>query len=377
MDPHRTTTPERTRVRVEPALRRFGITRVAELTGLDDVGLPVHAAYRPCGATLAVSIGIGLEPDASWVGAVMESIEIWHGENPVLDTVATAPAADLDLPYGVDDLTLAPRSPLTADTVLDWVPAVGLLSGRPVPVPAGLVRLDSVRRMSWDGVLFDTTSNGMATGNTAAEAVLHGLLEVIERDSCRPFLTLPLSERRWVDPDGTDAAEPGAVVAALRGAGCRVELWETTGPLGVPCYAAAVWSPELPVHFTGFGCHPDAARAAYRAMAEATLSRLAGVSGARDDLDEAFYRNADPTAEPPEVPRELRPVGGTVGPEGGIDAAIRFCAEQVRRVTGIEPLVVDLTRADVGIPTVKVVAPGLRMLDHRAMAAARPGDSDG
>lgn len=376
MDPHRTTTPARTRARVEPGLSRFGITRVAELTGLDDVGLPVHVAYRPCGSTLAVSIGIGLDPDSSWVGAVMESIEIWHGENPVLDVVATAPAADLDLPYDVRDLTLARRSPLTGRTVLDWVPGTGLLSGRPVPVPAGLIRLDSTERLSWDQVFFDSSSNGMATGNTADEATLHGLLEVIERDTCAPFLTLPLGERRWVDPDGTDDPGLKAVVAALRAAGCSIELCETTGPLGIPCYAAAVWSPELPVHFTGFGCHPDGARAAYRALAEATLSRLAGISGARDDIDQAFYDNADPTADPAAVPRALRPVGGPVGPDGGIAATIRYCAEQVERVTGVEPVLVDLTRADVGIPAGKVVAPGLRMLDDRAMAA-RPGESDG
>ena len=375
-DPHRTVTPGATRARVEPLLDRFGITRVAELTGLDDVGLPVHVAYRPCGATLAVSIGIGLEPDHSWVGAVMESIEIWHGENPVLDVVATAPASTVNLPYDVRDLTLAAGSPMTDRTVLDWVAGTGLLSGRRTAVPYGIVRLDSTERLSWDQVLFDSSSNGMATGNTMAEATLHGLLEVIERDSCAPFLTTALADRRWADPDSTDAAGTKAVLAALRAAGCTVELCETTGPLGVPCYAASVWSPELPVHFTGFGCHPDADRAAARAMSEATLSRLAGISGARDDLDEAFYANADPGADPGRVVRSPRPLGGSAGPDGGIEATIRFCAEQVERVTGVEPVAVDLTRPDVGIPAVKVVAPGLRMLDGRAMAA-RPGERDG
>ena len=62
-------------------LPRFGITRVADITGLDDIGLPVHVAYRPDGLTFAVSIGTGATPAQSRVSAVMESIEAWHAEN--------------------------------------------------------------------------------------------------------------------------------------------------------------------------------------------------------------------------------------------------------------------------------------------------------
>src|SRR4051794_5945638 len=78
---YRAADPEETWQRVMPMLPRFGITRVADITRLDDIGLPVHVAYRPAGLTYAVSIGIGDTPAQSRVSAVMESIEAWHAEN--------------------------------------------------------------------------------------------------------------------------------------------------------------------------------------------------------------------------------------------------------------------------------------------------------
>ncbi|NUR27163.1 MAG: hypothetical protein HOV83_15180, partial [Catenulispora sp.] len=85
---YRAADPERTWERVAPMLERFGITRVADITGLDDIGLPVHVAYRPTGLTYAVSMGMGVSAAHARVGAVMESIESWHAENLRLPVAA-------------------------------------------------------------------------------------------------------------------------------------------------------------------------------------------------------------------------------------------------------------------------------------------------
>jgi len=52
----------------------MGITRVANVTGLDHVGIPVVMACRPNARGLAVSQGKGLTLDAAKASAVMESI---------------------------------------------------------------------------------------------------------------------------------------------------------------------------------------------------------------------------------------------------------------------------------------------------------------
>jgi YcaO-like protein with predicted kinase domain len=369
----RTVSATQTRQRVEPMLPLFGITRVADITRLDEIGVPVHVAYRPCGKTLAVSIGIGLDPEQSWVSAAMESIETWHAENDRLEIVARGPARSVAPGYDVCALNLAERSPLTDRTVLDWVAATGLLSGKPYLVPVESVRLDSTRRLAWEHILFQVTSNGLATGNSRGEATLHGLLEIIERDCCTPYTVTPLAQRRYVDPAGTDDPGVAAVLAALRRVDCWVEVCETTNAIGIPCYACSIWSADLPIVFGGFGCHLDAGRAIFRALMEAVQSRLATVSGARDDIDREHYESADPAVGPATRDRQLLPVLERIGPVGGIDAMVRLCAENVMALTGVEPFVVDLTRPDIGIPASKVIAPGLALYHERDLSR-RPGE---
>jgi YcaO-like protein with predicted kinase domain len=369
----RTVTVEQTRRRVEPMLPRFGITRVADVTRLDEIGLPVHVAYRPCGKTLAVSLGIGLSPAQSWVSAVMESIETWHSENETLEVVARGSARAVHPGYDVRRLNLAERSPLTDHTVLDWVAATGLLTGRPMLVPRELIRLDSTTRLTWNHLLFQVSSNGLGTGNTAAEATLHGLIELIERDCCSPYTVTPLSRRRYVDPATTGNPTTRTALAALRAAGCWVEVCETTNDMGIPAYACSIWSPDVPLIFGGFGCHPDAGLAVGRAVMEAIQSRLAAVSGARDDIDGAHYDLADATVAPTAAGRLLHPVGPDAGPDGGAEPLLRFCAERVLARTGVEPMVVDLTKPEIGIPASKVVAPGLALCGEREMSK-RPGE---
>jgi YcaO-like protein with predicted kinase domain len=254
---YRAAGPEQTWQRVRPMLPRFGITRVAGITRLDNIGLPVHVAYRPAGLTLTVTVGSGATAAQSRVSAAMESIEIWHAENLRLPVSARAPAAALDLGYDVRALNLAPRSPLTAETVLDWVPGYGLLTGREILVPADVIQMDMTEPVGWARGLFEPTSNGLATGNTLAEAVLHGLHEVIERDSITSYLQAPAGQRRYVDPACCDNPLTRQIYDALRAAGCAVVVCDITGQVGLPCFAAVIWSADVPMRCGGYGCHVD------------------------------------------------------------------------------------------------------------------------
>lgn len=362
---YRTAIPEETWERVLPMLPRFGITRVADITGLDDIGLPVHVAYRPDGLSYAVSIGTGATPAQSRVSAVMESIEAWHAENLRVPVSARCAAKALELDYDVRELNLAARSPLTSSVVLDWVAGQGLLTGTGTFAPADLIRLDLTAPAGWAQALFQVTSNGLATGNTIADAVLHGLVEVIERDSVVSYLASPPRERRYVDL-GT-CRDPAALrtLQALRAADCTVQVCDITGRVGLPCYAAVIWSPDVPISCGGYGCHVDRGIAIGRAMAEAAQTRLAMIAGARDDIDGDCYREAPRPAEP----SCLDPLPGGPGWASASDlgTVIRHCAALVATVTGAEPFAVELSHQDIGIPTVKVIAPGLRMMSYEKL----------
>src|SRR5215213_1288851 len=77
---HRTAAPEATLARVRPLLPVMGITRIANVTGLDHIGVPVVMVCRPNSRSLAVSQGKGITLAAAKASGVMESIENYHAE---------------------------------------------------------------------------------------------------------------------------------------------------------------------------------------------------------------------------------------------------------------------------------------------------------
>jgi ribosomal protein S12 methylthiotransferase accessory factor len=94
-DLHRSRPAAETLVRLESQKHRFGITRIAVVTGLDRVGIPVAMATRPNSRSVAVSQGKGLTLADAKVSALMEAIEIWHAEHIVQPMIF---AAEQDLP---------------------------------------------------------------------------------------------------------------------------------------------------------------------------------------------------------------------------------------------------------------------------------------
>src|SRR5215831_2266787 len=71
-----------TLARIRPSLSDFGITRLANITGLDTIGIPVWTAVRPLGCSLSVSQGKGVSHELAVVSAIMESVEVFHAEQP-------------------------------------------------------------------------------------------------------------------------------------------------------------------------------------------------------------------------------------------------------------------------------------------------------
>jgi ribosomal protein S12 methylthiotransferase accessory factor len=78
---HRVCSPEETWERIQPAFGPAGLTRVADVTRLDVIGIPVFQAVRPRSRNLSVSQGKGATPMAARVSAAMEALELWHAED--------------------------------------------------------------------------------------------------------------------------------------------------------------------------------------------------------------------------------------------------------------------------------------------------------
>ena len=126
-----------------PAIPAVGISRVAELTWLDEVGVPVWQAVRPGARSVSVSQGKGTSDAAAKVSAVMESIELWHAEHlDEADFVARLAEVVPGLCYDPADLLTAPRHALNSELRLDWTVGRRLDTGTAVPVLTDALRVD-------------------------------------------------------------------------------------------------------------------------------------------------------------------------------------------------------------------------------------------
>ncbi|MFE2533799.1 YcaO-like family protein [Streptomyces sp. NPDC059371] len=359
----RTTGLEATWARLEPQLTARGITRVADLTGLDILDVPVWTAIRPAAATLVASAGKGMSHTAARISAVMESLEVAVAEQARPAGVAHGAARTLAPGYGVDELTLHPVSLVDDRTVLEWTKGWDLASAAPGLIPSAAVGLRGWAAARWQPPTFVTTTNGLASGNDHVEATLHALLETVERDA--------LARLRPADAVATDldtvGERLGAVVDRIRAAGADVALERIPSVPGTWAYTCWLTQPEMWQIFAGSGCHTDPAIAAERALLEAVQSRGSTISGGRDDIPEwTFRRLGAPPDRPRPTPRHTEPMP-TPAPAASrtLEQVLDGLVAAVHRTTGRPVIAVDLTPGRQPWPAVvQVFAPGLGLTLH-------------
>jgi ribosomal protein S12 methylthiotransferase accessory factor len=357
----RARTPEDTWKVLEPELERLGITRVARLTGLDYVGIPVWAATRPGALTLVTTQGKGASDVLAKVSAVLEAAELWHVEQPP-PVVAYGSHHELRVPYPLEALPLRVRHEGLRHLDLDWVQGTGLVTGRSILVPADLARR-RVRREPGAPEVFRVTSNGLACGNSLEEAILHALFEVIERDALERDHLIGARDRTLVDPWTVEDPYCHELIDRFLRAGLWLELALVHNPYEVPVCAAYIWSEDYPVIFAGAGCHSDPNIALSRALTEAAQSRVTRIAGTRDNMgtDEAAFASRPsqprPSAAAPTHWTALS--AGFAPPPEEFGPQMTALAQKITAVTGHEPAVVPL-HDSAAYCAVKTVCPGTR-----------------
>lgn len=162
-------------------------------------------AYRPLSRTLSVSQGKGHTLLPAKISAVMESVEMWHAEFACPSPAHRAtPSAALQLPYRLQDLEQHEGSPLHEHSPVDWVDATGLVTGAALPAPVDCVQLTSTAGQSRQPRGLLVSSNGLASGNSFAEAALHPLYEVMEGDALSQLTIGPGDVRRNIRVESID-----------------------------------------------------------------------------------------------------------------------------------------------------------------------------
>ncbi|WP_174505167.1 YcaO-like family protein, partial [Streptacidiphilus carbonis] len=255
---YREHTPGQTWQRVRPHLPEYGITRVADVTDLDVIGIPVFAATRPSAMTVTCSQGKGITKELARVSAVMENLETAVAEQYRPQGMPWASFEEVAPAFAPEDLSLGRPSALTRRTKLAWCPAVGVLDRSAALVPHAVVSLHQESTAPWYPALFARASNGLASGNSLAEAALHGLWELVERECTLRFSRTPQAERHYIDPHSVTDPVCGQLIDTVLSAGFHLEIVDAS--VGAfPVFAVYLYNSDMADVFGGGGAPADPA----------------------------------------------------------------------------------------------------------------------
>ncbi|MHB1422777.1 MAG: TOMM precursor leader peptide-binding protein [Gemmataceae bacterium] len=216
-------------------------------------------------------------------------------------------------------------------------------------------------------------SNGNAAGNTLEEAILQGFFELVERDSVALWWYNRV-RRPGVDLDSFD--DPYLVTLRDFLQKRRREMWvlDLSSDLNVPVFAAVCRCTHDPQEriVLGFGAHLDAHIALLRAVTEMNqmLSSLLQEpdrevlsDNVTDRETVEWLRTATVANRPYLLAEDAAPSRKASAYErtwsDDVTEDVRYCQALVER-RGMEMLVLDQTRSEIGLPVAKVIVPGLR-----------------
>jgi len=348
------------------------VTRLADVTGLDRIGIPTALAFRPNSRTLSNSSGKGFTLAAAMVSAAMEALEVYHAETPRLARLR-ASFADLQERGAVvrrDLLRLSRGSLFSESQPETWVEGWDIVTQQPMWVPY----LQAALAFDPDGPSrhwrpFETGSNGLASGNLLIEALCAALLEVVERDAIACNAMTPgraLADRRVI-AETIRFPRVLDLLQRLSDADVSVLLYDQRCDSDVPVYMARIYERRERHHgqYSGFGAHLDPEIALVRAVTEAVQSRLTYIAGSRDDYfrhDYLAHRMSDTGRDVEFIESETATVdvsGLCSESTPTFEGDVAVLVEKLRRIGIDHVIAVDLTHEEVGIPVVRVIVPGL------------------
>ncbi len=360
-------------------IKKIGVTRIADITNLDRLGIPIFSSIRPSAAKGAISIysGKGSTDQRARISAMMESFERCLAERPGLNANIeggiSAPALVESYTKVIENFnvldpkTLLLPQPYIPQSLMEWVGAYDLMNNEEIFVSANAVYhpYDAPGQCQ---KLFLSNTNGLAAGNVIEEAILHGLLEVIERDaiSTAQFTRNLGKEVVLTEEDGYLYE----LAKKFKDSEIELKVWLVPTDTGIPTVIAVTDDVKLKdsaLLVMGAGSHLKPEIAVARAITEAAQSRVVQIQGAREDTDrEGFIRSVGydrmkrlngfwfeegekiSLSEVQDLSRK--------SPAENIDVILEKLRGLVEKV-----LIVDLSREEIAVPVVRVIIPGFEL----------------
>lgn len=343
--------------RLQEHLGSFGITRLADITGLDRVGIPVVQAVRPLARSNAVNQGKGLGMAEAAVSAIVEALETASAETVNSDTVDVMSAGAVYGPDAQEKLAhhlLPDLSEEWTGTPLPFLTGTDLVTGNPARVPAALVSTDFTPGSPHATSPFIRTTTGLGGGATKQEALVQGLFETLERLGTARAMTIHgFFEKHRLAVEALADETLNSLVRRLQGSGLLCAIYECPRTGGLPVIWARLLdegnsSTSLPFHADGFACRTTYAEAAIAALLEAVQTRASVIAGGREDITHQFY--------PKRIDRDL----------------VDFERTQMRKIPGRAMPEIDMPPE----ANAKVLAGSLHAAGFQAIAVALLADAD-
>jgi ribosomal protein S12 methylthiotransferase accessory factor len=270
-----------------------------------------------------------------------------------------------DSPYNFVPLPFDPNAEI------EWSPVWSLSRQEVRYLPTAFCYYDCPQPIEHRFCIAD--SNGCAAGNTVEEAILQGFLELVERDSVALWWYNRV-RRPGVDLKSFDEPYLQTLADSLSSHQREMTVIDLTSDLEIPVFAA--WSRNIGAGpeqiIMGFGAHLDARIALLRAVTEMNqmLSYILAApldKGRREHVTDRetveWLKTATLQNQPYLVPAsglESRTAADYARSQTDDVAEDVRAGQAVVERLGLEMLVLDQTRPEIGLPVVKVIVPGLR-----------------
>ena len=298
---HRIIPPSKTIENNESKCKIAGITRITEITHLDRVGLPVFSAIRPTSQDGSISIygGKGISTEHAKASAMMEGFERYSAERQDDKTIIGTISEIENVGNVINPKSLNLPSEFEKKDIssinFEWSLTHDLISDEDYYVTSNAIFHPYVLDDNTCETLFKSNTNGLASGNSKEEAILHGMFEVIERDAWSIFeLTHKNSKQINLDTIESDVINDSLLKFSENE--INIKLMDLTADINIPTIAASADDTLLKdagLLTLGIGTHLDPEVAILRALTEVAQSRATQIHGAREDTVRAdFARTA-------------------------------------------------------------------------------------
>ncbi len=350
-----------------------GVSRVGEINQLCSYVLPVFQAtrlslyYHPMTGQNSSTNGKGLTKKQAEISCLMEAIEGFCAEprNPILIRGSyhyLKKQHVLINPQIINHREKTP--PAQLEEPLMWTPCASLNHKTPVLVPAEAVYFPFLPEEYSTRPIFVCSTNGLASGGTYLEALMHALYEVIERHYISCWEQGSASIQQIFEEDLKKIKSVQKILSAGRKEDFIIKIYSVLlkKEINMSFFVSAVFTPYNRLAFLGYGCHSNIETAINRALSESIQSWTTSASGSREDLlKNKFMQKNSTVLLPLQASLKLDQLKNHIVNTKflTLNDELNFLLYWLKTLGIKDVFIANLTRHGVQIPVIKVIAPGM------------------